>query len=222
MMKIVTGAFDTVRPFLPWIAAGAAVAAVVVIAVLLIVRAVLRRKHDQALEAEARAEQEQEAPSALEAEVTVIPEEDLPHDDGHIFMPVPAALSDMVDFIQEKRDGVSVRSFVRAEDADALLTDEQAQALCAVIHRIAPDEEARDDMAYVSVDTLSANFAPYSYINLAILKKHGFVEAHITALSIRGEGTLRKPLMVEADEFSLSAVKMLSLVGGRAVEMRHG
>ncbi len=208
---------EYILPHLPWIIAAGVLALVLACAVFLIVRAVLHRRHDKALEAEAQAEAARVAPSALEAEVSVIPQEALPQDDGNIFMPVPSGVAELVDFVKESRDGIAVRSCIRAEDADALLTDERASALCAVVYR---PEVDMDDCVYLSVDVLSANFAPYSYIDLSILKRHGFAAEAATALSICGEGVLRKPLMIEAHAFSLTAVKMISLTGGRAIEVK--
>ena len=72
----------------------------------------------------------------------------------------------------------------------------------------------------VYLDTLSDLFSPYSFVNLSILIQQGIVGQNTTHIAVHARGVLRKPLMVEADEFSAEAVKMLSLTGGRAILIR--
>lgn len=175
---------------------------------------IARRRHDRALEREVQEETRPPAPQELHAEVTVVPaEEEAPT----IFMPVPAAVSDVVDFVDEARDGICIRSFVRAEDVNHMMSGEQANALTAVVYRPLRAGSAAET---VYLDTLSDTFSPYSFINLQILKKNGLVGADTTHLTVHARGVLRKPLMIEADCFSLEAVKMLSLTGGRAILIR--
>lgn len=175
---------------------------------------IARRRHDRMLEREVQAEIRPPAVQELHAEVTVIPtEEPAPT----VFMPVPAAVSDVVDFVDEARDGICIRSFVQAEDVNHMMSGEQANALTAVVFRPARPGNNR---AVVCLDTLSDAFAPYSFVNLAILRKEGIVGEETTHIVVHARGVLRKPLMVEADAFSLEAVKMLSLTGGRAILIR--
>ena len=161
---------------------------------------IAHRRHDRMLEREVQAEirpPEEPAPTA--------------------FIPVPAADSDVVDFVDEARDGICIRSFVQAEDVNHMMSGEQANALTAVVFRPARPGNNR---AIVYLDTLSDAFAPYSFVNLAILRKEGIVGEETTHIVVHARGVLRKPLMVEADGFSLEAVKMLSLTGGRAILIR--
>lgn len=175
---------------------------------------IARHRHDKLLEREVQAEIHPPVAQELHAEVTVIPaEESAPT----VFMPVPAAVSDVVDFVDEARDGICIRSFVRAEDVNHMMSGEQANALTAVVFRPA---RAGNNRAIVYLDTLSDTFSPYSYVNLAILRKEGLVGEETTHIVVHARGVLRKPLMVEADGFSLEAVKMLSLTGGRAILIR--
>ncbi len=195
--------------------------AVAVIAVVWAVTVlILRRRHDRALEDEVRRELDPPKPQEMSADVRVVPQEELPPERPTVFMPVPGTLSNMVSFVEEARDGVSVRSCVRAEDADALLSDEKANNLCAVVFRDgAPEQEIR---AFIYTDVLSDSFSPYSYVDLSILRKQGLIGETVSAVTVEARGVLRKPLMVAADDFSLTAVKMLSLTGGRAVKLRYG
>ena len=175
---------------------------------------IARRRHDRMLEREVQAEIRPPAVQELHAEVTVIPAEE---PKPTAFMPVPAAVSDVVDFVDEARDGICIRSFVQAEDVNHMMSGEQANALTAVVYRPARPGSNR---AVVYLDTLSDAFSPYSFVNLAILRKEGIVGEETTHIVVHARGVLRKPLMVEADGFSLEAVKMLSLTGGRAILIR--
>lgn len=175
---------------------------------------IAKRRHDRALERQVQAEINPPVPQELRAEVEVIPAEE---EKPTVFMPVPAVVSDVVDFVDEARDGICIRSFVRAEDVNHMMSGEQANALTAVVFR---PKKNGDNRATVYLDTLSDAFSPYSFINLPILQKQGIVGQETTHIVIHARGILRKPLMVEADEFSTEAVKMLSLTGGRAILIR--
>ncbi len=198
----------------PYIALPIAGGVLLVVLVWWIAVKVARHRHDKLLEKQVQEEIHPPVPQELRAEVTVIPTaEEAPT----VFMPVPAAVSDVVDFVDEARDGICIRSFVRAEDVNHMMSGEQANALTAVVFRPA---RAGNNRATVYLDTLSDQFSPYSFVNLAILRKEGIVGEETTHLVIHARGVLRKPLMVEADAFSLEAVKMLSLTGGRAILIR--
>lgn len=175
---------------------------------------IAKSRHDRALERQVQAEISPPVPQELHAEVEVIPTEE---EKPTVFMPVPAAVSDVVDFVDEARDGICIRSFVRAEDVNHMMSGEQANALTAVVFR---PKKNGDNRAVVYLDTLSDTFSPYSFVNLSILRKQGIVGQETTHIIIHARGVLRKPLMVEADEFSTEAVKMLSLTGGRAILIR--
>ncbi len=206
-------------PHLKWIIPVLLTALVAVVAVFWLRREVLRRRHDKELLDEMRADAAREAPSALTAQVTVVPQEVLPNEGKHIFMPVPTFLSDLVDFVNEARDKVAIRSCVRKEDADRMMSDVDAEHLKFTMFR---KMEKSDSCAYVTLEALSSDFSPYSYVNLEILKAHELAAPEATSLSIVAEGVLRKPLMIEANEFSVTAVKMISLTGGRAVLVARG
>ncbi len=204
--------------YLWWIGGGVLAALALAVLIMWCVNAILHRRHDKAIEQELRDEETRHAPHVNEtAAVTVVPEEELPQEGELIFMPVPASLSDMTDFVTEERDRVQVRSCVRLEDAKAIMEDADAKELRRVLYRRVGDTE---NMAYVTIDALSRAFAPYSYVNLEILKDSGLVDVQANGLTINGNGILRKPLMVEAHAFSCDALKMIAICGGRAVEVR--
>ncbi len=76
-------------------------------------------------------------------------------------------------------------------------------------------EEARSVRGHVNIDTLAAHFEPYAHVTPAAMKAKKLVPARVTRVKVLARGVLDKPLFVEAQDFSLDAVKMILLVGGR-------
>ena len=68
----------------------------------------------------------------------------------------------------------------------------------------------------INIDTLSANFAAGDLVTLDKLKEKGLAPRNIGQLKVLARGVLDKPLTVEAQDFSLDAVKMIVLTGGHA------
>ena len=74
----------------------------------------------------------------------------------------------------------------------------------------------------VNVDTLDQYFAANETVTLdAILEKRiPGIDPRMTEFKLLGRGRISKPLTVVADEFSLKAVKMLLLTGGKAIRKK--
>jgi hypothetical protein len=150
--------------------------------------------------------------------VVVVKEEQVVEENATLFMPVPGRVSGVIDFVSREGDGVAVVDSVRYEEVNRLMSDADADRLTAAVYR--KGEEHGAPQARVYLDDLSDAFADDSYINLAILKEAHLVREDASSLAIYARGTLRKSLMIEADVFSLEAVKMISLTGGRAILIR--
>lgn len=161
-----------------------------------------------------------EEASAEEASVEEAPAEETSLDEypvleTPVFMPIPSAIFDTVDFTEPKRDGFVLTTGVAGLDASYGMSDELAEELTAVVYAGAQGGE----IVKIGVDCLCANFKPYSYINVKILRRLGLIPESASAIMVTDHGTVDKPLMVEAADFSPSAVKMLTLAGGRAVRL---
>ena len=72
----------------------------------------------------------------------------------------------------------------------------------------------------INVDTLSENFDNYSHINLDTLKAKGLIPAKTDFVKVLGRGLLDKHLIVELQDFSADAVKMIVLTGGHAIHKK--
>lgn len=116
-----------------------------------------------------------------------------------------------------KAAGFNVVGSVTAEQAHTMIADEVASTLVQVAETGAVSVRAGKKFA-VNIDTLSQNFASGDVVTLDALKEKGLVPKKETAIKILARGTLDKVLTVEADAFSLDAIKMIVLVGGTAIK----
>lgn len=205
----------TATPLRLWLSVGILVGLVICIAAL---NALVRRLHDRTLEEERRNEIAPPPAHTMRPEVSVVREEQVVEENATLFMPVPTEISSSIDFVSRIYDGVRVTDSVRFEEVNHLLSDEDACRLTAVVDR--SGEKRGGPVATVYLDTLSDRFSADSYVNLRILKQAGIAPRECQSMRVYARGTLRKPLMIEADGFSSEAVKMISLSGGRAILIR--
>lgn len=105
------------------------------------------------------------------------------------------------------------REFVSAAEVNAIIADDVAATLI---------EDKRNGKIYsgkkdiINIDVLSANFNANDRVTLEALKKKGLIPKNVGYVKVLARGSLDKPLKVEMQDFSLEAVKMIALTGGRA------
>lgn len=68
----------------------------------------------------------------------------------------------------------------------------------------------------MNIDTLSAHYEANETVTLESLKENKLIPLKAEYVKILARGILNKPLTVEANDFSIDAVKMIVLVGGKA------
>ncbi len=107
-----------------------------------------------------------------------------------------------------------IRKSVTVQEADSLIKDEVAELLVEKKGGVSD----RTRTGIINIDTLSKNFEDGETVTLAEIKKRVSGFAKVTYLKVLARGTLDKKLTVEADSFSLQAVKMIVLTGGKAVK----
>ena len=134
-----------------------------------------------------------------------------------IMYPFPQERNKIVTFASPETDGISrVRPSIRGWRAKKRLMPKEYKNRCCIrIFGVTPD---RRKVAKISLGKISRRFAPGSYVNLQSLKAEKLIPVDATYLYIKGKGKLKKPLLVEADEFNLRAIRMLVLTGGRPVQ----
>ena len=116
-----------------------------------------------------------------------------------------AALSDEVAAAQVIADGPT------AGEAD------EAETGAETPRRTPVRTATRGKRAVLNIDTLSRCFSAGETVTLDAVKAKGLVPQSAEAYKVLARGYIDKPLTVEAQDFSLDAVKMLVLTGGRAV-----
>ena len=104
-----------------------------------------------------------------------------------------------------------------AEKADSLISDSLAKSL---LHRdgeiVCTEGSGR---AIVNVGDLSKSFAPGDSVDINSMKEKGIVDKDASYVKVLGGGKIDKQLTVYANDFSLSAIKMIALMGGGAVKI---
>lgn len=107
-----------------------------------------------------------------------------------------------------------IRKSVTVQEADSLIKDEVAKLLVEKKGGVSD----RTRTGIINIDTLSKSFEDGETVTLAEIKKRVSGFGKVTYLKVLARGTLDKKLTVEADSFSLQAVKMIVLTGGKAVK----
>lgn len=103
---------------------------------------------------------------------------------------------------------------VSAYEVNSLMSDEEAEALVEASDR----EVDRSKKVIVNVDTLSMYFKDGEIVNIETVKRRiPGIDKRATFLKVLARGTLNKKLIVDADDYSLDAEKMILLVGGKVL-----
>jgi hypothetical protein len=109
------------------------------------------------------------------------------------------------------------RDVLSAGEADRLISDYVATA-CII------DETGgkpfKGNLEEINIDKICANYGSEDTVNLENLKAKGLVSEKAKGVKVIARGTLSKPLIVEAQDFSTEAVKMIVLTGGSVRKVR--
>ena len=71
----------------------------------------------------------------------------------------------------------------------------------------------------VNVDTLSRSFEAGERVDINALKSKSLIPYDTGYVKVLARGIIDKPLYVYANDFSLAAVKMIALTGGKAIKV---
>ena len=131
----------------------------------------------------------------------------------------------------------SIQELIFTLKHNKLLTNKQNKGLlCEVMHvhdcDVLSDELAEKciesknvesiDESYIEtlkLDDIDAKFQDGNRVTLEKLKKVGLVSEECTGYTVTAGQRLTKPLIIVANDFKLSAVKMITLTGGRAIKL---
>ena len=108
---------------------------------------------------------------------------------------------------------------VDADRADMLITDSLAKTLIKKTDEVVYTEG--NSRSIINVDTISDNFSSGDRVDLNSLKAKGLIPAKTRRVKILADGRLSTHgLEIEANSFSLQAIKMITLTGGTAIQKR--
>ena len=106
---------------------------------------------------------------------------------------------------------------VDMEKADTLITNSLAKSLIKREGEMVCTDGS--EKVLIEVGTLGKYFDSGDRVDINSLKEKGIVSSDAAYVKIIGGGMIDKPLMVYANDFSLSAVKMIALSGGQAIKI---
>ncbi len=126
--------------------------------------------------------------------------------------PIPETFCE-VPFIQEP---LTIVTAITVEEADASMSDKEA------CRDLIVDEENHEILwgtkrAELNLDTISLVFQGGDRVTLNTLKEKKLVANNVGFVKILGRGVLDKPLVIAAQDFSASALKMILLTGGTPI-----
>lgn len=107
---------------------------------------------------------------------------------------------------------------ISASDVGSYMADDRAKL------RVQEGNEVSDRTrsGIVNVDTLGKFFNEGEKVTVAEIKRRvSYFPKNVTYIKVLARGKLDKPLIVVADDFSLEAVKMIVLTGGRAIRTKR-
>ena len=125
---------------------------------------------------------------------------------------------DIAEEVALSEDTGDRRASVSASEADALMADEAAEAQIEEGVRYADKTKT----GIINVDTLGKVFAEGEKVTLEEIKKRvPFIHKKTTYIKVLARGELNKALVIEADDYSVEAVKMILLTGGKVIRTRR-
>ena len=102
--------------------------------------------------------------------------------------------------------------------ASALISDVSAKSL--IRHTAKKVKTRGDKRVAVNIDTISNSFAYGDTVDINSMKEKGIIPEDSAYVKVLARGVIDKPLFICANSFSLSAVKMIALTGGKAFEVK--
>ena len=106
---------------------------------------------------------------------------------------------------------------VDVKRADELITDTLAKNLLKRSREFIYTSGFKKEI--VNIDLLERNFNSEDRVDVNRLKAKGLIQEDTAYIKILGRGQISKPLKVFANDFSLSAIKMIALTGGESIKV---
>lgn len=107
------------------------------------------------------------------------------------------------------------KDVVTAAEVDEIIADEIAASVVVDEHH---EQKLGGKKCVINIDTLSRCYNANELVNLKSLKAKGLLPSNAGYVKVLARGTLDKPLTVEANDYSIEAVKMILLTGGKVLK----
>ncbi|MBE6667920.1 MAG: hypothetical protein E7607_06410 [Ruminococcaceae bacterium] len=120
-----------------------------------------------------------------------------------------------VEPVEEEPVHIDTVESVDVETADILMTDETAMAVVETVGGAGVGMKS-----IVNLRDINDVFSNGDVIDLDELKAKGLVPAKTQRVKILADGTLNKHITVYAEQFSVQAIKMITLTGGKAIQKK--
>ena len=106
---------------------------------------------------------------------------------------------------------------IDAEKADTLISDSLAKSLIKREGEMVFTNGS--EKGIVNIDLLNKNFSSGDRVDINSLKEKGILGKEVAYYKVLAGGKINKALKVYANDFSLTAVKMIALTGGEAIKI---
>ncbi len=116
----------------------------------------------------------------------------------------------------EAKTAPEILDSVDVETADTMMADTVAMAALETVG----GAKASGMKSIINISKINDNFDANDTVDIETLKAKKMIPAKTERLKVLGDGHLDKPLTVVADSFSLQAIKMITLTGGKAVQKK--
>jgi len=113
-------------------------------------------------------------------------------------------------------DDLPIRIAVNASVADELISDNMAKTL---VYKKATVKTWGRKRGIINVDTLSECFSDGDMVDINLMKSKKLVSQDTAYIKVLARGSVDKKLLIYANDFSFSAVKMIALTGGEAIKV---
>lgn len=105
---------------------------------------------------------------------------------------------------------------ISAEEADEMISDDLAM-------KTANYEEGagHGKQGIINIGVLNSNFEANDVITLSVLKHKGLISKKVGRMKVLADGILEKPLTVKSESYSIQAIKMIELTGGKVIILKE-
>lgn len=138
------------------------------------------------------------------------------HDDENIFIPEERERLEAEYFVDEEAPSI-VDFEIDAEKADTLISDSLAKSLITREGEMIYTDG--NEKTIINLGDISPCFNAGDRVDVNSLKEKGLISFEVAYFKVLGGGKIDKALTIYANDFSLSAVKMIALTGGQAIKI---